>query len=52
MDADASANGCVVGAIMGLRVGFGKLPTHWLAHLRGHKWLEELADQYTKLLWG
>ena len=49
---DASANGCLVGAIMGLRVGFGKLPTHWLAHLHGRDWLSELAGQFTNLFWG
>lgn len=49
---DASANGCMAGAIMGLRVGFGKLPTHWLAHLHGREWLVELAEQYTNLFWG
>lgn len=48
---DASANGCVAGAIMGLRCGFGKLPTHWLVHLRGKDWLSELANKYNILLW-
>jgi peptide-methionine (R)-S-oxide reductase len=48
---DASANGCMAGAIMGLRCGFGKLPTHWLARLRGKDWLAELADKYNILLW-
>ena len=48
---DASANGCIAGAIMGMRCGFSKLPTHWLAHLRGKDWLSELADKYNILLW-
>ena len=48
---DASANGCIAGAVMGLRCGFGKLPTHWLAQLRGKDWLSELADKYNILLW-
>ena len=47
---DASANGCVCGAIMGLRCGFGKLPIHWLSQLRGKDWLCELVDRYNMLL--
>lgn len=48
---DASANACVAGAIMGLRVGYSKLPTHWLAKLRGRDWLIGLAEEYTNLFW-
>jgi peptide-methionine (R)-S-oxide reductase len=49
---DASANGCICGAIMGLRCGFSKLPIHWLSQLRGKDWLCGLADKYSILLWG
>ena len=46
---DACANGCVVGAVMGLRCGYAKLPTHWLAHLAGRDWLGRLAERYAGL---
>ncbi|KAF7727032.1 hypothetical protein EC973_008079 [Apophysomyces ossiformis] len=47
---EADTNASVAGALLGVRIGYGQLPSEWVIGLRRWEWLEDLVDDFCKLL--
>ncbi|KAI8144071.1 ADP-ribosylation/Crystallin J1 [Fennellomyces sp. T-0311] len=47
---DAGTNAAVAGALLGVRVGYGRLPSDWVIGLKRWEWLEDRVDEFCNLL--
>ncbi|CAO3600410.1 unnamed protein product [Absidia cylindrospora] len=47
---EADTNGTVAGALMGVRLGYSRLPSEWVVGLKRWEWLEDLVDEFCGLL--
>ncbi|OAD76366.1 hypothetical protein PHYBLDRAFT_186254 [Phycomyces blakesleeanus NRRL 1555(-)] len=46
----ADANGSVAGALLGLRIGYGCLPSEWVVGLKRWEWLEDRVEEFCEML--
>ncbi|ORZ24457.1 ADP-ribosylglycohydrolase-domain-containing protein [Absidia repens] len=47
---EADTNATVAGALMGVRLGYSRLPSEWVVGLKRWEWLEDLVDEFCGLL--
>ncbi|KAG0172769.1 hypothetical protein DFQ28_002929 [Apophysomyces sp. BC1034] len=47
---EADTNASVAGALLGVRIGYSELPSEWVVGLRRWEWLEDLIEDFCKLL--
>ncbi|KAI8064157.1 ADP-ribosylation/Crystallin J1 [Gongronella butleri] len=47
---EADTNATVAGALLGLRIGYNHLPTEWVVGLQRWEWLEDLVEDFCKML--
>ncbi|CAO3597277.1 unnamed protein product [Absidia cylindrospora] len=47
---EADTNATVVGALLGVRLGYSQLPSEWVVGLKRWEWLEDQVDEFCSLL--
>ena len=47
---DTTGNCMITGGIIGLKVGFSRLPSHWMQDMKAREWLGEIVESFLTII--